>query len=133
MADIGKSAEQELAELRVQFDAVRAERDSLRVERDDLHAKLNALLKQVYGRRSERYVDDGHPLLPFDEPEDPREVVRRIDARASAREGPSARFPGGYYVHPSGRLLALFVRSDVSGGGNYIYEFVELHFDGLKP
>ena len=71
MADIGKTAEQALAELRVQFDALLAERDSLRVERDDLNAKLDALLKQIYGRRSERYVDDGHPLLPFDEPEDP--------------------------------------------------------------
>ncbi|MFO1050591.1 MAG: IS66 family transposase [Planctomycetota bacterium] len=71
MADIGKTAEQALAELRVQFDALLAERDSLRVERDDLNAKLDALLKQIYGRRSERYVDDGHPLLPFDEPTDP--------------------------------------------------------------
>lgn len=80
---------------------------------DDLREVRDALRERLEWERMR-----ANPLfVPLDEPEDPREVVRRIDARASAREGPSARFPGGYYVHPSGRLLALFVRSDVSGGG----------------
>lgn len=52
------------------LETLRAENATLRAERDVLQAKLDALLQKIYGQRSERFVDDGHPELPF-EPRDP--------------------------------------------------------------
>ena len=61
-AERTQELEQENAELR-------AEVERLRVERDKVSAQLEQLLRRLYGSRSERF--DGHPELPFEEPETP--------------------------------------------------------------
>lgn len=89
------------------------EHRELYADTEDLREVRDALRERLEWERMR-----ANPLfVPLDEPADPREVVRRIDARADALAARRGRFPGGFYVHPNGRLLAIFVRSDVSGGG----------------
>jgi transposase len=60
--DNAHALEQEITELR-------AENVRLKTERDQIRQQLDQLLRQIYGRRRERF--DGHPELPFDEPDVP--------------------------------------------------------------
>jgi len=54
--------------------------------------------------------------LEDEEPPDPAEVIERIRHRVEEGRSRAARFPGGYYVHPEGDLLAIFLRTSIRGG-----------------
>lgn len=80
----------------------------------DLEELRDALFDRIQfekGRANPFFIQ-----LDDEEPEDPRQTVERIRARAEQRRERSTRHPSGYYVHPSGRLLAVYVRSDIRSG-----------------
>jgi len=55
--------------------------------------------------------------ISLDDPPEPVDVwVGRMRDRARTAEARAERYPGGYFVHPSGHHLAIFLRVDVAGG-----------------
>ena len=55
--------------------------------------------------------------VSLDDPPEPIEaLVARNRARMREVEGRAERFPGGHFVHPGGRHLAIFLRADIRGG-----------------
>lgn len=51
-----------------------------------------------------------------DPPPDPREVVRELVQKARAKQSRSTRDAEGFHVHRSGKLLAIYLRTDIAGG-----------------
>lgn len=96
-------------------------RDALQERIDFEHARANPLFVSL---------DD-------EEPPEPREVIERIEARAREGRQKLARFPGGYYIHPQGDLLAIFLRTDISGGdaagAAHLIQTVQHEIDALRP
>lgn len=96
-------------------------RDALQQRVDYEHARVNPFAISL---------DD-------EEPPEPREVIERIEARAREGRQKLARFPGGYYVHPEGDLLAIFLRTDISGGdaagAARLIDTVQHEIDALRP
>jgi hypothetical protein len=84
---------------------------------DDLREIRTALEERVmfeHNRRNPFFVcleDDCETPPPG-----PEEVMQRMQTRAEEGRARLARFPGGFYVHPDGNLLVIFVRSDLKGG-----------------
>ncbi|MCA9577897.1 MAG: MMPL family transporter [Sandaracinaceae bacterium] len=84
---------------------------------DDLREIRSALEERVmfeHNRRNPFFVcleDDCTTPPPG-----PDEVMARMRARAEEGRARLSRFPGGFYVHPDGNLLVIFVRSDLKGG-----------------
>lgn len=97
-------------------------RDALQERIDYEHAQANPLFVNL---------DDGEP------PPEPREVIERIQERAREGRQKMARFPGGFYVHPNRDLLAIFIRTDISGGdaagASRLIGTVQQEIDALRP
>lgn len=77
---------------------------------EEIRDALNDRLVYERGRANPFFVQ-----LDDEVPPDPVAIAHRIEERASARNGRD-RYPGGFYVHPDGRTLFLFVKSSVGGG-----------------
>lgn len=85
-----------------------------------LYAPL-AELREVHDAVRQRIDYERARMMPgyisLDDPPEPLEaLVDRVAARARAAEARAERLPGGYFVHPDGRHLAVFLRVDVKGG-----------------
>jgi hypothetical protein len=86
-----------------------------------LYADLKDL-KEVRDKLQERLEYEKAHANPFyvdlsdEKPPDPSEIVEQMREKASKGKEKLEKFPGGYYVHPDGDLLALFVRSNLGGG-----------------
>lgn len=78
-------------------------------ELEEVRDALNDRLVYERGRANPFFVQ-----LDDEIPADPAEVARRIEDRANASTGDDRA--GGFYVHPDGRTLFLFVKSSVGGG-----------------
>jgi len=76
---------------------------------EEVRDSLQDRLTYERGRANPFFVQ-----LDDEVPPDPRETIRRIEERAES-SGPR-RPPGGYYVHPDGRSIIVFVRADTSSG-----------------
>jgi predicted RND superfamily exporter protein len=96
-------------------------RDALQERIDYEHAQANPLFVSL---------DD-------EVPPEPREVIERIETRAREGRSKMRRFPGGFYVHPDGNLLAIFIRTDISGGdaagAGRLISTVQQEVDALRP
>lgn len=88
-----------------------------------LYAEL-ADLEELRDALSDRLNFERARANPFfvqlddEEPPDPQAVIQRMRDRASGSETRSNRHPSGMYVHPNGRMLVLFIRSDVRSGNS---------------
>lgn len=51
-----------------------------------------------------------------DKAEEPEAIIERIESKARAMQEKRKRFPGGFYIHPDNDLLAIFLRTNISGG-----------------
>ncbi len=75
--------------------------------------------------------------LENEEPADPKELIADMESWADAGEKKFERYPGGFYLHPDRNLLAIFVRSDLSGGeavgGRELVAKVQSIADELDP
>ena len=95
--DEQSTPEQLIEELRTEVAQLRDERNSLESERDILRGKLDALLHRLYGRRSERVLDDGYgPLfegVETSEPPKPPHVDEAPDDEEDCEEQSKARKP----------------------------------------
>jgi len=88
------------------------------------HRHLYASLEDLQEIRDELQLRLDYERLkhnPFyvnleEDPPSPRELVDRLKSKAQDGKQKLARFPEGFYVHPDGDQLALFVRTDISGG-----------------
>lgn len=80
--------------------------DDLREIRDELQLRLDY----------ERLKHNPLYVNLEDPPDSPEELIDRMKAKADAGKQKLARFPEGFYVHPDGKQLTLFVRTDISGG-----------------
>ncbi|MCA9536128.1 MAG: MMPL family transporter [Myxococcales bacterium] len=84
---------------------------------DDLREIRTALEERVLfeqNRRNPFYVcleDDCDTPPPG-----PEEVMERMQARANEGRARLNRFPDGFYIHPDGNMLVIFLRSDLRGG-----------------
>ncbi len=76
----------------------------------EIHDALTARLEYERARANPFYI----PL--DDPPEAPEAVIARMQKRADEARAKQARFPGGFYLHPDGDFLVIFVRTDLSGG-----------------
>lgn len=110
-----------------------AEVDDLRVIRDALAARL----EYERARANPLWIDLGE-----EPPDDPVAVAERIRAqleerareRSAKRRAADAR---GYYLHPDGDLLAIFLRTDIRGGdvasAEVLIAAVEREARALRP
>ncbi|HJL38311.1 MAG TPA: MMPL family transporter [Polyangiaceae bacterium LLY-WYZ-15_(1-7)] len=78
-----------------------------------LDAALARRLEEERARANPFYVDLG---FEDDAAPDLDATIARLEAHAEEGRERLARFPGGLYLHPDGKSLALFVRSDLGGG-----------------
>ncbi len=83
-----------------------AELDDLQEIRDELQLRLDY----------ERLKHNPLYVNLEDAPPSPQELMDRMKSKADAGKQKLARFPEGFYVHPNGKQLFLFVRTDISGG-----------------
>lgn len=83
-----------------------ADLEDLREIRDELSLRLD------YERlkRNPLYVSLEDP------PESPEVLIDRMQKKSDDGRKKLARFPEGFYVHPDGDLLVIFVRTDIGGG-----------------
>lgn len=99
---------------------------------EEMRDSLFDRLQYERGRANPFFVQ-----LDDEVPPDPRETIRRIEQRAEARREGSRRHPSGFYVHPNGRMLAVFVRSDVRSGNatqmQRLVDRVEREIAALSP
>lgn len=84
-----------------------ADIEDLKEARDTLQERID----YEKSRANPFFVD-----LMDEEPPDPREVVDQLRSKADEGREKMAKYPDGFYLHPDDDLLALFVRSDLSGG-----------------
>jgi predicted RND superfamily exporter protein len=83
-----------------------AKLDDLREIRDELSARLDY----------ERLKHNPLYVSLEDPPEEPQALIDRMQKKSEEGRQKLARYPEGFYVHPKGDLLALFVRTDIGGG-----------------
>jgi len=76
---------------------------------EEIRDSLQDRLAYERGRANPFFVQ-----LDDEVPPDPRVTLQRIEERT--REATANRPPGGFYVHPDGRTLVVFVRADTSSG-----------------
>src|SRR5687767_14692769 len=83
-----------------------ADLDDLQEIRDELQLRLD------YERLKHNplYVNLEEP------PESPEVLIDRMQAKSEEGKKKLARYPGGYYLHPDGDMLVVFVRTDLGGG-----------------
>lgn len=95
----------------VYSDFVRAHRELYASVEDleDVRDSLQDRLTYERGRANPFFVQ-----LDDEVPPDPRLVLERIETRASEAAG--RRPPGGFYAHPDGTMLVVFIRADTSSG-----------------
>ena len=89
-------------------------------EHRHLYADLDDLAR-VRDQLSERLDYERCAANPFcisiaDEPPDPQELIDQMQSKAQEGRDEFARFPGGYYIHPDGDLLVVYLRTDLSSG-----------------
>lgn len=84
-----------------------AELEDLEEVRDGLEERL-AYEKL---RHNPLYVD-----LSDEAPPDPEELIDRIEKKSKESKKNQSRFAGGFYIHPEGHHLSIFLRTDISGG-----------------
>ncbi|MBC7171798.1 MAG: MMPL family transporter, partial [Polyangiaceae bacterium] len=75
--------------------------------RDALDARLN--YERIHA--NPLYVDlEGEP------PPAPEEIIDRLRSNEERRASAERRYPGGFFVSPNRGFLAIYVRTDISGG-----------------
>ena len=119
---------------------LRAFQDFVRAHKE-LYAPLDTLIEFRDGLRDriawERnranplYVDlDDAP------PPDPRAILERLRDRVEHGDGTARRFRDGYYLHPGGRHLMMFLRADIPGGdasrGAALLQVVRAEVDAVR-
>lgn len=106
-----------------------------------LYASLEDLteLRDALARRLEHERQLANPFYIDleDDEDDLDEVIDRLEAKAAEGESRLARYPDGFYIHPDGDMLFLFVRADLSGGDSIgsagLVRRVQEHVDALSP
>jgi len=89
-----------------------------------LYASLDLLvrLRDALEERRDREVLKNNPFWIDFEEEDERETVEdvldELEEESERGEEKSDKFPDGYYQHPDGDLIALFVRSEIGSDAN---------------
>lgn len=84
-----------------------ADLEDLKEIRDGLEERL--IYEKL--RKNPLYVD-----LTDEAPPDPEELIDRIEKKSKESKQKQARFAGGFYIHPEGHHLFIFLRTDISGG-----------------
>jgi predicted RND superfamily exporter protein len=107
-----------------------------------LYASLDILerLRDALQDRHDRERLKNNPLwvdlLEDDEREDIDDILDELEAESDEGEEKSEKFPGGYYQHEDGDLVALFVRSQVGGDANAAGRIIgraQAEIDNLDP
>ncbi len=80
---------------------------------EEIRDALADRLSYELGRQNPLYVDLTERDGP---PPDPAEVARRLEKKAQAAQKELARFPDGYFQHPTRPLVVMFVRTSIQGG-----------------
>lgn len=86
----------------------------LYADRADLVKARDALAERLDYERARN-----NPLyfsLDDEEPPDPQQALDELQAKAREGKEKFSRYPGGFYLHPDGDLLAIFLRTDIRGG-----------------
>ncbi len=101
-------------------------------ELGDVRDALGERLDYEKGRANPFVVD-----LLEEEPPDLETVIHDLSAKSSERRPWFHRFPDGFYIHPDGDLLVIFIRSDISGdnltASLRLQQAVEREIERLKP
>lgn len=103
-----------------------------------LYAPLEELrtLRDALDARREWATRRANPLFIDldDPPQDPAVLARELGARMARARGTDAE---GFFVHPDGRTLAMFVRADIAGGdaarGHALQAAVLREVNALRP
>lgn len=85
-----------------------------------IYAGLDDLqeLEGALERRLERERQSANPFyIDLEDPDESLDaVIERLEEKAAEGESRLARYPDGFYIHPDGDMLFMFVRADLSGG-----------------
>lgn len=104
-----------------------------------LYASLEDLI-EVRNSLDDRLQYEKAKANPFyvaldDPPEDPEKVIARLEDRAKAKR--KGRFREGFYLQEDGKLLVIFLRTDIRGGNvgaaNALVGKLNAAVESLKP
>ncbi len=78
---------------------------------EDVRDRLDNYLNYQKAKANPLFVD----LIDEEDTETPESILKDVEEKEK-KDNQSERYPGGYYVHPTGYMAVLFVRTDLPNG-----------------